>query len=141
MFERGPLDERAVQVADDRAAVVAEDVEDQRVVELADLLDALRPAGRLRSPRAPSASRRPPSAGRRPSSRSAERLVPLLHRIGIRRELGARRNDAHLDLPREDLLAHLVPALVELALVEILLEPARPAACAADGWRSGRSTS
>ena len=42
---------------------------------------------------------------------------PVLDRLGLRRELRARRDDAQLDLPRERLLAHDVPALVELALV------------------------
>ncbi len=44
-------------------------------------------------------------------------LVPVLDRLGLGGELGAGRNDAELDLAGQRLLAQLVPALVELALV------------------------
>ena len=43
-------------------------------------------------------------------------LVPVLDRRRLRRQLGAGRHDAQLDLARQRFLAHLVPALVELAL-------------------------
>jgi hypothetical protein len=46
----------------------------------------------------------------------AER-IPRGDLLRTRREPGPGRNDAHLDLPRERLLAELVPALVELAAV------------------------
>ena len=44
-------------------------------------------------------------------------LVPVLDGLGFGCQLGARGNDAELDLARERLFAHLVPAAVELALV------------------------
>src|SRR6476646_10568328 len=44
-------------------------------------------------------------------------LVPRRDVLGPLRELAVRWNDAERLLPREGLLAHLVPALVELALV------------------------
>ena len=50
--------------------------------------------------------------------------VPPLDVVGVLGELGVRRDDPELLLPRQDLLAQDVPALVELALVQALLEPA-----------------
>ena len=44
-------------------------------------------------------------------------LVPVLDGLGLGGELGAGGNDAELDLAGQRLLAELVPALVELALV------------------------
>ena len=44
-------------------------------------------------------------------------LVPVLDGLRLGRELRARGNDAQLDLAGQRLLAQLVPALVELALV------------------------
>ncbi len=44
-------------------------------------------------------------------------VVPRRDLLGPSRQLGVLRNDAQLFLPREDLLAQLVPALIELAFV------------------------
>ena len=120
----GPLDERAIQIADDRSAVVAEDVEDERVVEFADFLDAVDQAADfvVRVLRQRRIHFHLPGKDLLLIGRE---VLPFLHRFRVRRELGARRHDAHLDLPLEDLFAHGVPSLVELALVEILLQPAR----------------
>ena len=49
--------------------------------------------------------------------------VPRLDPLRPRRELRARRHDAHRELPREHLLAPAVPAMVELAA--IALDPLR----------------
>ena len=56
--------------------------------------------------------------------RSSGMLLPGGQRFRPRRELGVGRNPAQLLLPREDALAHGVPAIVELAfvLVSPLLE-------------------
>ena len=57
---------------------------------------------------------------------SARELVPLLEQlIGPGRQLGVRRDHAELLLVGEDLLAQLIPALVEQAFAADLLDPFR----------------
>ena len=46
-------------------------------------------------------------------------LVPFLDSRRLGREIGARRHDAHFDLAGQRFLSHLIPALVELALVPV----------------------
>ena len=97
-------------------AVVAEDVVDERVVQHAEVVDGVDHAadvvvGVLQEP-------------------GVDLHLALEHRLELRghlvpggdlgvalRQLGVRRDDAQLLLPREGLLAQLVPALGELALV------------------------
>ena len=79
-----PFDETAVQVADDGAAVVAEDVEEQRVVELAQLLDRVdQPTdlvvGVLGQRRVDL------HLAREHLLRVGVEAVPLLHAVGVRR--------------------------------------------------------
>ena len=114
--EVGVLVVHAAHAALGAGAVVAEDVDDQRVVELTGLPDGVdEPAdlgvGVL-------------AEGRVDLHLAGEELLlvgreraPVLDRLGLRRELRAGRHHAELDLAGESLLAQLVPALVELALV------------------------
>ena len=100
--------------------VVAEDVDDERVVELAHLLDRVEQAPDVRVGVLLEAGvdlhlarvERPLVVGQR---------VPGREEVGPRREDGILRDDAELLLALEGLLAEHVPALVELALV--LLAP------------------
>ena len=66
--QEGHLVERAGDRPLQARAVVAPDVEDQRVVEVAHLLDRSRAVARRSSRRSPGSRRRPPSGGRRASS-------------------------------------------------------------------------
>ena len=96
--------------------VVADDVEDERVVQLAEVFDGLdQPAdlvvGVLAEP-----GEHFHLAGEELLLVGGQ-LVPVLDGLGLGGELGARGNDAELDLAGQRLLAQLVPALVELALV------------------------
>ena len=62
-------------------------------------------------------------------------VVPRGDQVVARRELGVGRDHAELLLPGEGLLALLVPAVGELALV--LLDPLVGARGAGRGWRPG----
>ena len=64
--------------------------------------------------------------------------VPRRDLRRTRGELRSRGHDPHLDLPRQGLLAKLVPALIELAFV--LRDPFLRARGAARAWRRSRST-
>ena len=109
------LVEHADHAAFRAGAVVAHHVQDQRVVELAHVFDRLHDAADLvigvrrecrkhfHLPR-----EQPLLVGRQ--------LVPVLDVGGLGRQLRVLRDDAHLLLPGEGLLAVLVPTAVELAL-------------------------
>ena len=123
--EHRHLVRRAVQRALGAGAVVAVDVDDQRVVELAHVLDRLDHAadlvvgvGHVRGEDVDLPEEHLLLVGR-------ER-VPLLQQV-VRpgRQLGVRRDHAELLLVGEDLLAQLVPALVEQVHVADLLDPLR----------------
>ena len=130
----------AVQAALGRRAVVAGDVDDERVVELARLLDGLDDAADLVVGVLDRAAEDFHPAGADLLVGVAE-LVPRRQGRGPRRELGAGRDDPQLLLPRQDALAELVVAVVELAPVfaRCTRSARRPAACARSG-RSRRST-
>ena len=136
--EVGVLVEHAVLAALAAGAVVADDVEDQRVVDLPDLLERLEHAGRSRG----RCTRRTPAktsawrAKRRFSS--AESLSQSLIAGGFGASFVPGGHDARRDLPGERLLADLVPALVELALPACRSTPW--ARGAARGSRRARST-
>ena len=114
--EEGHLVERAGDRALHAGAVVAPDVEDQRVVEVAHLLDGVEqpadvPVGVLLE------------AGVDLHLPGVELLLCLVERVPGREDigpfgqLGVLRDDAELLLALERRLAQLVPAVVELALV------------------------
>ena len=114
--EIGHLIEQAVHGAFGARAVVADDVEDERVVELAHVFDGLDEPADLVVGVFAEAGEDFHLAGEEPLLVGSQ-LVPVLDGLGLGGELGAGGNDAELDLPRQRLLANLVPALVELALV------------------------
>ena len=101
-------------------AVVAADVDDQRVVEFAHVLDRLDHAADLVVGVGRVGGEDLRLAGEEFLFISGER-VPLRQVVRPRRELRVRRDHAEPLLVGEDLLAHLVPAHVELALE--LLDP------------------
>ena len=110
--EIGDLVRRAVHRAFGAHAIVAEDVDDQRVVELAELLDRVDDAADLvvavshvGRPDVDLAQIKLLLVGR-------ER-VPLGQEVRPRRQLCVRRHDAELLLVLEDALGQLVPTLVE----------------------------
>ena len=123
--EHGDLVRRAVQRAFGARAVVAADVDDQRIVELPDVLDSLdNPADlvvgvghvggeNIHLPQEELLLIR-------------RELIPLLQQV-LRpgRQLRVLRDDAELLLVLEDLLAQLVPSLVEQVHVADLLDPLR----------------
>ena len=114
--EVGHLIEQAVHGAFAARAVVADDVEDERVVQLAEVLDGLDDAADLEVGILAEAGEDLHLAGEEPLLVGTER-VPVLDGLGLGGELGAGGDDAELDLAGQRLLAELVPALVELALV------------------------
>ena len=118
--EVGPLVEGAVQPADGGPAVVARDVDDDGVVLLPHLVDRVDEAADL-DVRVFGVARVHLHLPGQNLLRVVRERVPLGDVRRVRGELGARRHQAHLDLPRQGLLAELVPALVELALV--LVQP------------------
>ena len=76
--------------------VVAEDVEDDRVVAQAQLARVRRSAGRPARRHARRNRRRPPSAGAGTGRCEFGNAVPRRHRVGARRQLGVRRNPSEL---------------------------------------------
>ncbi len=139
VVERRPLHERAVDLADRRSTVVARDVDDDGVVEHAQLVDGVDEAADFVV--------RALHQGRVHFHLPGEDLLlvgrerrPFLDVRGVLGQLRVGGHDAHLLLPRQDLLTQLIPALVELALVQALFEPGSSAGCAGDGRHSKRST-
>ena len=106
-------------------AIVAADIDDQRVVELAHVFDGLDdPAdfmvgvGQVGGVDVRLADEQFLLVG--------VQRVPFLEKVlGPRRQLGVVRNDAELFLVGEDLLAERVPALVEQVQVADFLDPLR----------------
>ena len=110
----GHLVERALQRAFGAGAVVAADVDDQRVVELAHVLDRLDDAANLIVGIGGVAGKVLRLAGIEFLLDQGKR-VPLRQVIRPGGELGVRRDHAEPLLVGEDLLAQLFPAHVELA--------------------------
>ena len=96
-------------------AVVAVHEDDHRVVELARFFDGLDQSADLVVGHLDEGGEHLDLAGEQALLVGRQR-VPVRNRLGLGRELRALGDDAELDLPRQDLLAQLVPALVELAL-------------------------
>ena len=96
-------------------AVVAPDVEDDRVVADAELLE---PVDELADLRVGVLDETGEHLHQPPLERPLRLgdAVPRGHRVGSRRQLRVGRNPAELLLPGEDPFAELVPAVVELAL-------------------------
>ena len=110
------LVERAGRRALEARAVVAPDVEDQRVLEVAHLLDSVEqaadvPVGVVHEPRVDL------HLPRVELLRRVVERVPRLEEVRPGREHRILGDHAELLLPLEDLLAKLVPPLVELPLV------------------------
>ena len=131
------LVEAAVQRSFGRGAVVADDVEDQRVIEYLQILQRIdQPSdvvvGVLEKRRI---DLHLPGQDRLQLLRH---LVPGRNFLGPLGELGIARDDPELLLPGEDLLAQLVPALIELALV--LVDPFLRHVVRGVAWRPARST-
>ena len=114
--EVGHLVEQAVHGPFGAGAVVADFVEDERVVQLAEVFDRLDQPADLVVGVFAEAGEHFHLAGEELLLVGAQR-VPVLDRLGLGGELGAGGHDAELDLPGQRLFAELVPALVELALV------------------------
>ena len=133
-----PLVERAGERALHAGAVVAPDVDHERVLELAHLLDRVDHAADVPVGVLASSPRTPPSGARRGACwfSSSESHAGIA--LGPRRQLRVGRDHAELLLAREGLLAQLVPALVELALVPV--GPLAPHLMRARGCSRSRST-
>ena len=114
--ERFGLVERPVETAFGRCAVVTGDVDDDRVVEHADLLERVDEAARVEVGvlGEPGVGLHQPSAD---GALVVGELVPGDDSGRPVGELGARRNDARSDLGGQGLFAHGVPAPVEAASV------------------------
>ena len=113
--EVGVLVEHAVLAAFAAGAVVAGDVEDQGVVGLAHFLEGLQHAADLEVGVLGVGGEHLGLAREQALLVGRER-VPVLDRRRLGRQLRARGHHAQRDLPRQRLLADLVPARVELAL-------------------------
>ncbi len=116
--EVGHLAVHAVLAAFTAGAVVAGDVEDQRVVGLPGFLEGLQHAADLVVGVLGVGREDLRLAGEQALLVGRE-LVPVLDRRWLGRQLRSRRHDAGCDLARQGLLAHLVPALIELAFPAI----------------------
>ena len=134
--EVGHLVEQAVHGAFGARAVVADDVEDERVVQLAQVFDGLDEPADLEVGVFAEAGEDFHLAGEELLLVGGQ-LVPVLDGLGLGGELGAGGDDAELDLAGQRLLAELVPALVELALV--LGDPLLRARGAGRAWHPARS--
>ncbi len=137
--ERRPLDEHAVDLADRRAAVVAGDVDEQGVVQLAQVVDGVDQAADLVVGALRPASRRPPSAGRRPSSRRPTGC-PSFDVLGVLGELGVGRDDAHLASAAPGSPRAARPSPGRTRPCRGPSRASSSAACAAGGRRSASST-
>ena len=115
IVEEEHLVERADRTALGAGAVVGDD-HDQRIVQLADLFQEIEDAPEVIIGEAHEAGIDFHHAGIQPLGVSRQ-SVPHRHIRVVRRQFGARRDDAHLELALVDDLAVLVPAHVELALV------------------------
>ncbi len=115
VVEERHLVQETVRAALGARAVVALDVDDERVVELAQLVDRIDHAAHLVVGVRERGGVDLHHVGGDLLVVGVER-VPRRNAGGALGELRARGHDAELLLPRERLLAHLVPALVELAL-------------------------
>ena len=110
------LVKQAVHASFGTRAVVADDVENQRVVHLAGLLDGLDQPADLRVRILAEAGEDLHLTAKQFLLVSRE-LVPILDRVRLGCELRPRRHDAQLDLPGQGLFAEFVPPSIELALV------------------------
>ena len=115
IVEEEHLVERADRTALGAGAVVGDD-HDQGVVQLADLFQEVEDAPEVVIGEADEAGIDFHETGIQPPGVGRQR-IPNRHVGVVRRQLGARREDAHLELALVDDLAVLVPAHVELALV------------------------
>ena len=107
---------QAVHGAFGAGTVVPDLVEDERVVQLAQIFDGLDEPANLEVGVFAETCEDFHLAGKEPFLIGAER-VPVLDGLGLRSEFCARGNNAELDLASKGLFAELVPALVKLALV------------------------
>ena len=140
--QRNPVEHRqlvegAGQGAFHAGAVVAPDVDHERVLELAHLVDRVDHATDV-PVRVLAVARVHLHLARVEALAGLVERVPGRHRVGARRQLRVGRDHPALLLALEGLLAELVPALVELALV--LVRPLAPAPDAARGCSRSRST-
>ncbi len=113
--EEGHLVEQAIKSAFGAGTVVPLDVDDQRIVQLAEIFNRVEDAAHLVVGIGQRRGVDLHHAGKDLPLVSSQR-VPCRNRFGTRGQLGVGRNDSHLPLPRECLFPHLVPALIELAL-------------------------
>ena len=113
--EVGVFVEQSVHAAFGAGSVVARDVEDQGVVELAGFADGVDDAADLVVGVIEEGGEGFDLAGEERLFLGGE-MVPILDGLGFGGELGAFRNDAHGDLAFQRFLTDLVPALVEFAL-------------------------
>ena len=114
-IEIGHFAEHAVGATLGAGAVVTGDVEDQRVVALARVLHRLEETAHLVVGHFQESGKHFELAGEQALLVSRQ-LIPVRDRLGLGCELRALGDNTELDLPCQDLLAELVPALVELSL-------------------------
>ena len=115
VVEEEHLVERADRPALGAGAVVGDD-HDQRIVQLADIFQELEDAPEVVVGEADEAGIDLHEPGIQPPGIGRQRL-PNRHVRVVRRQLGARRDDAHLELALVDDLAVFVPAHIEFTLV------------------------
>ena len=122
--ERGELVRRPVQHALGARAVVTGDIDDQRVVELAEVLDGLNDAAdlvvRVRQVGTVDVGLLDEELLRIPAER-----IPLRQSLRPGGQLGVGGHDPEPLLVGEDGLAQFVPAVVEQVLIADLLDPLR----------------
>ena len=123
-IEGGELVRRAIEHAFGARAVVAADIDDQGVVELAEVLDGLDDAADFMVGVGEIGAINIRLLDEELLLFKTER-IPLRQFLRPRRQLGVLGHDAQPLLVGEDLLAHLVPALVEEVHVADLLDPLR----------------
>ena len=116
--EIGVLVGAAVRAALGARTIVADDIEDQRVVEAAELLERVDQPPCLVVGHFGEAGEHLHLSREQPFLVGRQR-VPRADILRTRRELRALGHHAHRDLPLERLLAHRVPAGVELAAIAV----------------------